>query len=109
MRAVSATLLALEAVVALLAALTAVTTTDVAPGLAWAAGGGLAVLCIVAAGLLRTPAGLVLGSTAQVLAIASGFVVPTMFFLGALFAALWVLAFVLGRRIEAVRAQQPPP
>ncbi len=106
MRGASATLLGLEAIVALLAALTAVTTTDVAPGLAWAAGGGLAVLCVLAAGLLRKPAGQVLGSVVQVLAIASGFLVPTMFFLGALFAGLWVLALVLGRRIEAVQAQR---
>ncbi len=109
MRAVAATLLGLEAIVALLAALTAVTTTDVAPGLAWAAGGGLAVLCVLAAGLLRRPAGPVLGSVVQVLAIASGFVVPTMFFLGALFAGLWVLALVLGRRIDAVQAQRVAP
>lgn len=109
MRAAAATLLGLEAIVALLAALTAATRSDVAPGLAWAAGGGLAVLCVVAAGLLRRPVGLVLGSLVQVLAIASGFVVATMFFLGGLFAGLWVLALVLGRRVDAVQAQRPVP
>jgi cbb3-type cytochrome oxidase subunit 3 len=40
-----------------------------------------------------------------VAAIAVGFVVATMFFLGVVFLALWATAYVLGRRIEADRAE----
>ena len=38
-------------------------------------------------------------------AIAVGFVVPTMFFLGAIFLALWATAYLLGHRIEVERAE----
>jgi hypothetical protein len=38
-------------------------------------------------------------------AICLGFVVPTMFFVGAMFAALWATAYLVGRRIEADKAR----
>ena len=44
--------------------------------------------------------------------VATGFVVPVMFFLGLLFGALWFLVLHLGRkveRLEAARAAGPPP
>lgn len=105
MRGAAAALLGLEAIVALLAALAAVTTTDLAPALGWAGAGLLALLCVAAAATLRRGSiGLILGSAAQVLAVASGFLVPVMFFLGAVFAGLWIMAIVLGRRIESVQA-----
>ena len=40
-----------------------------------------------------------------VAAIAVGFLVPAMFFLGAVFLALWATAYLLGARIEADRAR----
>lgn len=65
---------------------------------------GLTVACLVVAGLLRFAWGYWLGWAVQVAAVAVGFVVTTMFFLGAIFLALWATAFVLGRRIELERA-----
>ena len=56
-------------------------------------------------GLLRFPWGYWLGWAIQVAAIAVGFVVTTMFFIGAIFLALWATAYVLGRKIEVERAQ----
>lgn len=110
MRGSAAALLVLEAIVVLLGTLTAVTTTDLDPAAGWAGGGLLALLCVLAAGMLRRGSvGVVLGSVAQLLAVASGFLVPVMFFLGAIFAGLWVLAIVLGRRIEAARAPTGVP
>ena len=105
MRTLCASVLAFEAVVLLLFVPVAVQLGDVDGAAAWwlAAPGGLA---IVAAGVLRSRVGLVLGSLVQVLAIGLGFVVPVMFFLGALFAALWVLAIVLGRRAEALQTSR---
>ena len=44
------------------------------------------------------------GWVVQLGAIALGFVVPLMFFLGALFALLWGTADFLGRKIERERA-----
>ena len=46
----------------------------------------------------RGQIGWVVGSIVQVGAIATGFLVPAMFFLGALFGLLWVLTYVLGQR-----------
>jgi len=66
---------------------------------------GLTVACLVVAGLLRYPWGLWLGWVVQVAALAVGFVVTAMFFLGAIFLALWATAFFLGRKIEVERAR----
>ena len=110
MKGVGAALLGFEAITALLAGLLAVTGSDVSPALAWSACGGLAVLCVVAAGMMRRgAAGWVIGSVVQVLTIATGFLVSTMFFLGALFAVIWVLAYVLGQRIDAMKSTAAPP
>lgn len=72
----------------------------------WAVAGGGALLCLVAAALVRRTAGLWLGSLVQVLLIASGAVLPTMYIVGVVFAALWVAAIVLGRRIDTERAER---
>ena len=69
------------------------------------AGGGAALLALVSAGLLRRPVGYYVGWVAQVAGIALGFLTPGMFVLGIMFAALWILTFVLGKRLEA---QQRP-
>jgi Protein of unknown function (DUF4233) len=68
-------------------------------------GGGLAVvaLCVLAAALLGSAVGYVLGSVAQVLVVAAGSVLPAMYFLGSIFAALWLAAVVVARRAEQVR------
>jgi hypothetical protein len=44
----------------------------------------------------------------QVAAIGLGVVVPTMFVLGGVFALLWAMALVLGRRIDDAKTQQDP-
>jgi hypothetical protein len=61
---------------------------------------------------VRRPWGLLAGSVLQVAVVATGFVVPVMFFLGVLFGGLWFLVLHLGRkveRLEAARAAGPPP
>ena len=83
--------------------LTSVEGVSAATGL-WI-GLGLTVACLVVAGLLRFAWGYWLGWALQVAAIAVGFVVTTMFFVGAIFLALWATAYVLGRKIEVERAQ----
>ena len=60
---------------------------------------------ILATGMLRKPAGIVLGSVMQLGAISLGFAVTAMYFLGALFAALWSTAIVVGKRVEAREAE----
>lgn len=65
---------------------------------------GIAILAILAAALLRHRAGWLLGWVVQVLVVAAGFVVSTMYFLGALFAVLFGAAIILGKKGEAARA-----
>lgn len=63
-------------------------------------GVGLAVLCFLAAGLMRRPWGVTLGWLIQVLTFASAVVVPAMVVVGVIFLALWVGSLVLCRRVE---------
>ncbi len=73
--------------------------------LALALGLGLAVAAIVVAGMVRRPGGLWLGHAIQVASIALGLLTPAMYFVGALFAALWWAAYSLGGRIDEDKAR----
>jgi hypothetical protein len=105
MRRLLATVLACEAIVIALAIPVAVAVLDVDGAVAGLVCGGLAVLCVVLAGLLRFPWAVPAGGVLQVVIIATGFMVPSMFFLGALFGALWVTGIWLGRKAENVGAR----
>lgn len=67
-------------------------------------GSGIAVLAIVAAGLMRGPLGLPLGWLVQAATWASALVVPAMVGVGIVFTSLWLYALVKGPRIEAMMA-----
>ncbi|TXL61890.1 DUF4233 domain-containing protein [Aeromicrobium terrae] len=105
MRAMCAAMLSLEAVILALSVPVMISVEDVDKGTALGVGLGLAALCVVTAGLLRHAWAYWLGHAVQVAAIGLGFLVPTMFAVGALFAALWFAAFFLGRKIEADKAR----
>ena len=104
MRAMGGAVLGFESVILLLTIPVLVAVSDVDTGRAFAPGLGLAGLAIVAAAFLSRPFGLWLGHLVQAGAVLMGFAVPVMFFLGAVFAGLWVLAIVLGRRVDAAKA-----
>lgn len=103
-RGMCAAVLALEGIVIGLSTPVMATLTDVSLGVAFGLGLGLAAACLLLAGMLRSEAAYGAGWVVQVGAVAVGFVVPTMFFLGAVFALLWGTAYFLGRRIEQDRA-----
>ena len=73
-------------------------------GLALSLGGALALAILLTAGVMKRMTGWYLGSVLQIGLIAYGVVVPAMYFLGTLFAVLWVSAFIIGRKGEAIRA-----
>ena len=98
-------MLFLQAIVLILAAPVLITVQGVDRNLALALGLGLAAACIVATGFLRHSWGVWLGHAVQVASILLGFLLPIMFFIGAMFAALWLGAFFLGRRIDADKAR----
>jgi len=100
----AAAVLGFEAVVIALSVPVLIQVSAVDPAPATVAGLGLALLAVVAAGSLRHRWGYPLGWAVQVGAFALGFLTAAMFVVAALFGGLWVLALVLGRRIEAQRS-----
>jgi len=72
---------------------------DVSSGTALAVGGGLAIACILATGLLRSPSGIPVGWGVQVLVLATGVVVPAMIIMGLVFGGLWIAAIRIGRMV----------
>ena len=67
---------------------------------------GLSLLALVAAGTMRTPVGITLGWTVQVLTWASAVVVPMMAAVGLVFTGLWVLLLVQGRAVDRIVAER---
>ncbi len=84
-------------------------SADVSSGTALAVGGGLALACVLATGLLRSPAGIPVGWAVQVVVLATGFVVPAMFAMGLLFGGLWIAALRIGAMVAAELAGGQEP
>lgn len=105
-RAMCGGMLGLQAVVLFLSGLVLTGITDLGFGRSVGTGLGLAVLCLLAAAMLRRPWGYWLGWAVQALSVGLGLVVTPMFFLGAVFAALWATAYFLGARIDREKAQR---
>jgi hypothetical protein len=103
-RGMCAAVLALEAITLGLTTPVMISVSDVSTGAAVGIGVGLLVACLLVAGMLRRPWAYALGWAIQVAAVALGFVVGIMFVLGGIFALLWGMADVLGRRIDRERA-----
>jgi hypothetical protein len=96
------TVLIMEAVVIGLAIPVAIQIDHLAPRSAGWAGGVAVAAAVIFAGLTRPllTAALVGGTLLQIFVIVSGTIVPVMYFLGAIFAALWIIGIVLGRSID---------
>ena len=103
-RGMCAAVLSLEAIALGLTTPVMITIANVATGTAVSVGLGLAVACLLLAGMLRAEWAYLAGYVVQAAAIGLGFVVPVMFGLGVIFAALWAGADLLGRKIERERA-----
>jgi Sec-independent protein secretion pathway component TatC len=99
-----AAVLFLEAIVVGLSAPVMIAVDDVSTPVALSVGLGLAVVCLLLSGMLRKEWAYTAGWVVQVAAIATGFLVTLMFFLGLVFGGLWATAYLLGRRIEREKA-----
>ncbi|TDE00052.1 DUF4233 domain-containing protein [Jiangella asiatica] len=98
-------ILSVEALVVLLAVPVAINVSDVGTGAAWLGGGAVAVLCVLGAGMVRRGRpGYVVGSVAQVAALATGIVVPAMLVLAGIFALMWFVLLRIGPEVERVKA-----
>jgi len=110
LRQLCGTVLAMEAIVIGLAIPVAIVLEHVHHGLAGGVGGGLAVCALLLSGVVGRPGmgwTLVAGTVLQALVIAAGAVVPAMYGLGAIFAALWITGIWLARRLSVPAAPGP--
>ena len=67
---------------------------------------GLALMALVASGLMRRPYGITAGWVVQVLTWASAALVTAMVGVALVFSALWVLLLVQGMRVDAIVAER---
>jgi hypothetical protein len=105
MRTVLMTLLLFEIIVFGLAIPVMIFLAHISGSTAALLGGGTALLALVSAGLMRRPLGYILGWVTQLAGVLLGLVTSSMFAIGGLFLVLWVISFVLGKRLDAA---QPP-
>jgi len=104
-RSLASVVLGFELVIVFLGGLTIFGLGAVNPReLGIAIGISLAVLMIIALASMRTSLGLPLGWAAQAGMLATGFFVPALFLVGALFFGLWIYCMVVGGRIDKERA-----
>lgn len=79
---------------------------DTLPPTAAFVGGAVLILALVATSrVVRHPWGVWVGWALQVALVATGFLEPFMFFIGAGFAALWIYCFVTGTRLDRRNAR----
>jgi Protein of unknown function (DUF4233) len=102
-RRLCAIVLIMETVVIWLSIPVALAVNRASPSRIGVAGVVLAIAAVVLAAFARRrPRWTIIGGSAlQLLVIAAGVIVPVMYFLGAIFAALWVIGLGLGRRLDA--------
>jgi len=96
--------LGLEAMLMFFVTLTAYGLNAVPAVTAFVGGGILIVVLILAAGLLRYRWGVWLGWTLQGVLVATGILLPVMYFIAAGFVAIWVYCFIKGRQIDRQRS-----
>ncbi|WP_128428484.1 DUF4233 domain-containing protein [Streptomyces cyaneus] len=87
------------------AGLVAMKDPDLSMSTVWTVSGIAMFLCVLLCGLVTRPGGVALGWALQIALIASGFIVPTMFFLGVVFAALWWASVHFGRKVDEAKAR----
>jgi hypothetical protein len=101
-RRLCSTVLIMETVVIWLAIPVALAVDHARPQRVGVAGVVLAVAAVVLAVLARRRLrwAIIGGTVLQALVIAAGVIVPVMYFLGAIFAAFWIIGLRLGHRLD---------
>ncbi|MFI5689710.1 DUF4233 domain-containing protein [Streptomyces sp. NPDC051636] len=87
------------------AGLVAMKDDDLSTSTVWTVCGIAMFLSVALCGMVTRPGGVALGWALQMALVASGFFVPMMFFLGAVFAALWWASVHFGRKVDEARAR----
>ncbi|MEU5798096.1 DUF4233 domain-containing protein [Streptomyces sp. NPDC047813] len=71
----------------------------------WLVSGIAMALCVLLCGMVTRPGGVALGWSLQIALIVSGVFVPTMYFMGVVFAALWWASVHFGRKVDEAKAR----
>jgi Ca2+/H+ antiporter len=103
-----AIVLIFESVVMFLGALAIFGLKALPPEQALGGGAVLVVLIFATAGTLQWAWGIVLGSALQVAVLLTGFLVPAMWFVGALFSLLWAYAIYTGINLDKSKKEVTP-
>ncbi|MGA4841937.1 DUF4233 domain-containing protein [Streptomyces sp. G45] len=87
------------------AGLVAMKDPDLEMSTVWTVCGIAMAVSVLLCGMVTRPGGVQLGWALQIALVASGFIVPIMFFMGAMFAALWWASVHFGRKIDEAKAR----
>ncbi|MBL1105021.1 DUF4233 domain-containing protein [Streptomyces sp. 5-8] len=87
------------------AGLVAMKDPDLSTATVWLVSGVAMLLCVLLCGMVTRPGGVALGWALQIALIVSGVFVPTMYFMGAVFAALWWASVHFGRKVDEAKAR----
>ena len=107
-RSLASIVLGFELIVVFLATLVIFGLSDLP---AWVTLGGGALLCLIMVAtlaLLRFPWAYGIGWAVQVVMVATGFLNPAMFFVGALFAGMWAYCMITGSRLDRQHRDTQP-
>jgi len=99
-RSLASIVLGFELIVVFLAALVLFGLHALPPVVALAGGGILCLVMLATIGLLRFSFAYVIGWIIQAVVVVSGIFNPVLFFVGAMFAAMWAYCIVSGTRID---------
>jgi membrane protein YdbS with pleckstrin-like domain len=99
-RSLASIVLGFELIVVFLATLVIFGLSDLPPWVTLGGGGLLCLIVIATLGLLRFTWAYAIGWAIQVVMVATGFLNPAMFFVGALFAGMWTYCMITGTRID---------
>lgn len=97
--------LVLESLLVFFLALAVFALDILPPAVAFGAGAALFLALVATSRLVRHSWGVWIGWVLQVALIATGFLEPFMFLIGAGFAALWIYCFVTGTRLDRRNAR----
>ncbi len=95
--------LVLEAFLVFFVTLTVFGLRALPPVPAFVGGATLIVALVVTGRLVRYPWGVWLGWVLQAVLIATGFLIPIMFGIGAAFAGIWIFCFIKGRQLDRAK------
>ncbi|MGW2051373.1 DUF4233 domain-containing protein [Streptomyces sp. NPDC001858] len=87
------------------AGLVAMKEPDLSTSTVWTVCGIAMLLSLLLCGMVTRPGGVALGWALQIALLASGIFIPMMFFMGAMFGALWWASVHYGRKVDEAKAR----